>query len=316
MILFTAKNEPGEEYIRKINKKIYNIFAQNLKDDTVFLDTTWLEYDDRLIDFVNSNKSKKFLLFSGMDWENTFCRKEPNKFLQENVDYEYIGNSHNEFYFSFWLEFAKEFFPVIKPNFIAEKYFMCLNRTPKSHRNYIVEGLYERDLQSKGIISLGSPTTYHQASKKLKTPITLNNELNIPNDISTFGPLELWEKYFFNVVNETTVHSNTFISEKTLKPILGYKPFMILGDQNLYKILHSWGIDTFDDIFGIGYEKSEWQDRANWIIEITEQLCSESLHQLQKLYYKLEQRLKNNVSFLRQQQEKNYQKMVEISKKF
>ena len=50
------------------------------------------------------------------------------------------------------------------------------------------------------------------------------------------------------VVTETTIHSDVLLSEKTFKPIIGLRPFLILGDQNLYKKLVEMGFDVFEDM--------------------------------------------------------------------
>ena len=80
-----------------------------------------------------------------------------------------------------------------------------------------------------------------------------------------------------NIVSETTTGSQdkgVFISEKTFKPIIGKRPFIVLGDYNLYKKLHDWGIDTFDDILGDGYKEKSPLDRVEWIINTVKELKS------------------------------------------
>ena len=51
---------------------------------------------------------------------------------------------------------------------------------------------------------------------------------DIPCDVTSLGHPDNWQSFFVNVVVETAPGAMDFISEKTLKPILGYKPFIIL----------------------------------------------------------------------------------------
>jgi len=119
------------------------------------------------------------------------------------------------------------------------------------------------------------------------------NFQNPPNDIYSLGDPDIWSKIFINVIVETTKHTNVFLSEKTWKPIIGLRPFLILGDDQLYPKLKELGYDTFDDIFGTWWHKPLWQDRARSIIDILQQF-GEQEKDLNKLYLHLHPRLLYN----------------------
>ena len=60
------------------------------------------------------------------------------------------------------------------------------------------------------------------------------NDNHLANDIISLGDPNYWNKHFCAVVTESVMHSDVFLSEKTFKPLIGLRPFIILGDGGLY----------------------------------------------------------------------------------
>lgn len=301
-----------------------------LSPDTAFINTTWLEKDSQLKKLV-SLKPKKAICYSSVDWENSVCRKEPNNFIKGNVpNTVYIGNTNNSYYFNFWMDFVfehKEKFQSFDTFDLNDniKTFMCLNRKPHEHRIELVKKIFDNRLDKEGLLSLGifeKPVPWDY--KGLDVPIKLENDIvneegneavagtagGITNDITGLGHKNNWNSHFLHIVSETTVHTDVFISEKTFKPILGLRPFMVLGDDNVYQKLHEWGFDTFDDILGTGYKGQYHTDRINWIIDVLTELTREnSLHKLLK---KLHPRLIENRKVFFSVAKKNRQKIQKL----
>ena len=311
--------------IKTQTNNIRDIFSI-INDDCVFYDTTWLEIDDVVREFIDTNKNKTFLMYSGMDWHNQICRADAWQYF-DNIHTIPIGNIYTKYYFSFWLEFTNNYSDDIPFADDIRKHFMCLNRKPAFHRVYLCEKLYEYGLEHYGFISLGTPDEYNPPSKILTQPILLEKDIvnidgdeitynAISNDISTIGNIDNWRQHFLNIVTETTIHTDVFISEKTLKPILGYKPFIILGDNRIYDKLHEWGIDTFDELFGTGYKQKWWEQRVDWIVNVTASLSKEHTRSLQNLYNDLLPRLKANRENLLYARTKNLQTIHDIAKEF
>jgi len=314
--------------IANITRQIHSCFAEIDNDEYVLFDLTWLEINEKTKKFINQNKDKTFLLYSGMDWHNEECRAAGYRYIKNNVrEIIPIGNYDGENYFSFWLEFCRQNFDDIPYNHNIKKPYMCLNRKLHRHRVELVELLHHKNLIKHGFVSLGTPDEY-SAPTFLKTPILLQNDIvneegdeactynAVTNDISSFGLLDNWYGHFLNVVTETVIHTDVFISEKTFKPILGYKPFVILGDDNLYNKLHEWGIDTFDDLLGTGYKNKSYTDRIEWIVSVIEEMSKKSTRDLQTLHVSLWPRLKKNKQRLVEQQIKNANDIVNIAEKF
>ncbi len=263
----------------------------------LFINSIWGEVDSTLIELVKQRPSRA-IVYSGMDWENTVCRKEFHDYINKNIkNVIYIGNSEGIGYFSYWLFFVKKYFPLYPIEQVELKdpkyLFMCLNRKRHLHRVELVERLKKENIIEHGIVSLGGNPEKNIPQLNLNADITKtdgNNATNyktgdIPNDISSVGNLTNWNRSLINIVTETTTHTETFISEKTWKPIIGLRPFMIVGDNKIYNYLKEYGIDTFDDIFGTGYEDPIVENRIEWVINNLKKYSNTNLVEMYKQLY-------------------------------
>lgn len=305
---FTPQNIIGQH-----DRVIKNIIMYQLSEDDVFINTTWLEVDDNLKHIADKNKNA--ICYSGPDWENTICRKKQNEFIDDNFKDVYrVGNTRGDYYFSFWLDFVFNHLPAYQKfdpyKFKNIKTFMCLNRKPHEHRVELINQI--NSLKRHGIVSLGgeTPILLDIDVKNQEGDNSVGGKVGITNDITGLGHKDNWNAHFLNVVTETTIHSDVFISEKTLKPIIGKRPFIILGDFKLYSILHSWGIDTFDDLFGKGYLKRWHTDRIDWIQNVLESLTKEK--KLDSLLNSLKPRLEKNYTALCQAYVENKEKIENL----
>ena len=279
--------------IRKdLEVEFFKHILSNCYPTDLFINSTWGEVDNLLIELIN-RKPKRAVIYSGMDWENTVCRKIFHEYIKSNVkDIIYIGNSDGIGYFSFWLFFIEKHFllyslkelELINPEYL----YMCLNRKRHSHRVQIVKRLKEELLLEHGIVSLGGDSGMRvgiDIKAREDTEGSDYNTKDIPNDICSIGHLANWNKCLINIVTETTTHTNTFFSEKTWKPIIGLRPFMIVGDRKIYSYLKEYGIDTFDDIFGTGYQDPIVEKRIEWVIDNLKRYSNTNLVEMYKQLY-------------------------------
>lgn len=327
-----------------VDDYIKNIFKEYSSDNVAMFDTVWhFRYVDEIVDFFNRNQNKHILALSASD-PFPFQPREPFR-QYDNLVYEklathaegvtYVGNVYTENYFSFWLEFFRHHhhgrFEFDYNSVDIEKVYMTLNRKPHDHRVELVSQLYANNLQQDGFISLGYHSHDGRDYKDLPVPILLEDDVvneegnkavlgNVPGiscDISSLGSIDNWKKFFVNVVAETNIGTVDFISEKSLKPIMGYKPFIIFGCTAQYEILHKWGIDTFDDIFGFDYADSRWPiDTTVQCKKITNILQDLKKENLNLLYKSLLPRLIENRKALINAMEENHNQIIETAKKF
>ena len=305
--------------------KIMKTLDLQISDDTVIIPTHWLGDSEKVYEFCELNRTKtNCLLLSTIDWENTICRKPANDRLKDIIPNPiYIGNTYGDNYFSFWLDFVFTHFPTPQKTIAISKPFMSLNRMPKGHREHFALELYNNNLLNKGIVSFGKSTNL-----PFETPLIIKDDIvnaigdeswggdnpSITNDITSFGNDNIWSSFFVNVVTESVIHTDVFLSEKTFKPILGFKPFMILGDNKVYQVLHNWGIDTFDDIFGTGYNAPFHDERINWIIHNLKWVVKDK--HLDKLYKDIHPRLVHNRYALQLAYINNHIRIEDIAKKY
>jgi hypothetical protein len=147
-----------------------------------------------------------------------------------------------------------------------DKLFLCYNRKPKPHRIQLVEKIYQNKLEQYGIITLGKNDMNYDVSQGITTDLYLTiddpvenyshngkflvhkNFGGVPYDLCSLGRLDIWQTHFLNIASETEFlpWDNLFVTEKTWKPIIGMRPFVVNGQTPLYKWLRDHGFRTFN----------------------------------------------------------------------
>lgn len=321
--------------IGNLSKKIVDNLLTQVDDKTLIINTSCLWPTPRNFQIVE-NKIKeitpnKIFLWADIDWDRHNQGDPLIEMLEIKYNAEWAGNFPEKYYFSFWLEFIRthsseynmdNYDPIVSES----KLYMTLNRKPHFHRVVFVEQLYKNQLEDYGLITLGTTNPEDPPNTDLPVPLVLPkeylfidnekvkrgnrqviNDLGLPNDILSLGTEYYWRRHFINVTIETTNWSSGFLSEKTFKPILGLRPFIILGDNNLYNVLHEFNIDTFDDIFGTWYRDKKYDKRINAVIDILHKFSQMSNDKLADiLYFNIKDRLENNKKKLFEAAKKNH----------
>lgn len=295
-----------------LNNYIINAVSKQLPDNHVLIDTFWLTVKDPVL--AKLDNSKIAVCYSGLDWENTGCiedRMAAHRLINARSSKQiHIGNTNNEYFFSFWTEFIRQNPKYFLDNVYIqppklEKLFLSYNNTRRDHRVFLLDQIDSQGLDGVGIISRPGSARMAQIVEQFD-----ENDRELQNvDCYSLGEPEIWSKFLINVVTESTTHSNLFLSEKTWKPIIGMRTFLILGDNNLYTKLKELGFDTFDDLFGTWWESLDWQQRARSIVDILKQYQHTDLN---KLYAKLLPRLQYNRENFKSFMIKNHNKICNL----
>ena len=183
--------------------------------------------------------------------------------------------------------------------------YICYNRKPKPHRIVMVDKLYENNLQDHGIITLGKITDdrdYYTQGLTYKY-LTINDPPenytfngryrvfkdfgDVPYDISSLGRMDLWQGHFLNIVSETIClpWDPIFVTEKTWKPILGLRPFILNAQTTIYQWLRDRGFKTFNQYFnGIEVEDVKEFEVQDSIIKVVKYLTTLSNSELMAMY--------------------------------
>jgi hypothetical protein len=125
----------------------------------------------------------------------------------------------------------------------------------------------------------------------------------------------LSQKAFLHVVTETVYnYPTTYISEKTIKPIISKRPFIIVGPSGSVDNLRSIGFKTFGDFWSEEYDDIlDPDERIMAIADIIEWICSKSINDLRNLCVSMQDVLNYNFNFYVSQFKKNeYKKLTKF----
>jgi len=109
----------------------------------------------------------------------------------------------------------------------------------------------------------------------------------------------LFQQVFLHVVTETVYnYPSTFVSEKTFKPIVNKRPFVLAGPVGSLKNLHNIGFKTFSNFWDENYDTiQDNEKRLCAIVDIIELLCNKSIRDLQILCNAMEDVLNYNFNY-------------------
>ena len=112
----------------------------------------------------------------------------------------------------------------------------------------------------------------------------------------TTAPSLLHQAAFLHVVTETVYnYPVTFFSEKTAKPILNQRPFVIVGPVGSVHSLRSLGFKTFAQYWSEDYDSiADPGQRILEILKIIDWVCEHSVTELQSLCIAMQDILQYN----------------------
>jgi len=260
---------------KEIALSIYNRFFNN-DPNGIIVNCTWGDstaaksFDTKyqqVESLVISEKISKILFFNLVDefdetWHSVI-QKSRAKLGEHNV--KLIGHSpwENDLNFQFWPIAMNRYFTRyneedLELEKIKHKY-LCYNRKPHEHRVRLYKRLKKHNLLKKGIFTLGNNNHRNSVSfsknrfsgMKDSFKVESDESYAIPNDLMSLGNLKIWNTAFLNIVTETNYQTDgyPFLTEKTFKPIIGMRPFLILGPNGTLDWLHNNGFKTFNSDF-------------------------------------------------------------------
>lgn len=192
-----------------------------------------------------------------------------------------------------------------------DKAFLLYQRKPRPHRLEITKLLIDRNLLSRGTVTLGSNENHdYDWTEQNDIPMVLTIDdrpsdykhngkeyefSGIPNDLVSIGRLDIWRQCFLNVVSETEFESwkPRFVTEKMWKPIIGLRPFLIHGQTKTYPWLRKHGFRTFNHYWPhIDVEGQE--DVHQTTLAVLEWLSAKTSQDLMSMYDQMLPELKYN----------------------
>ena len=130
-----------------------------------------------------------------------------------------------------------------------------------------------------------------------------------------FTKKEMWMDTYFSVVSETSADDRwCFITEKTVRPMIYFHPFIIWGNPGTLKTLKDLGFETFPEFFDERYDNIKNADiRMKMILNNVKRLCALPIEEIHNLYQSVIPKLIHNRNLLIKMDERKevHQKVLE-----
>ena len=221
----------------------------------------WLIKNNFTIVIANPWESKKFSLYK---------KKLP-------FDKKIIWSGDSSW---FWYKMYRRYKEVkLKFNHLDKKYdFLYLNKTSRPHRELLFNKLNEQNLLSNSLYSFLSKQI--KLDKRYELPwVDPDNYPSYGNDRDIFEPQ--FNSTTFNIVSETIVHDEVFMTEKIWKPIIAGQLFIVHGKCHYLEDLRLLGFQTYGDFIDESYDSIEsLEQRTDAVAEICRELKEKSYTQL------------------------------------
>ena len=262
------KGFPPTWKIGILEKEIFSAIKNNIKKKypdsiNLIISPVWLFpiFTKSVIEFNKFMDKNPENIFISLMSDPLISSEILNTRLGDYSKHNLFGYTDTENYFDFWAINCFRYFKKYNIEDLKIKkinnLFLNYNRKPHFHRKILVNELLNHNLDKIGIITLGTNKnlTLHENIEDFKEWGSFDagdrEKIKIPNDIHSLGIFDIWQTHLVNIVSETTF-TNTldkFVSEKTWKPIIGMRPFMLFGNEEKYQTLKNKGFDTFEDLW-------------------------------------------------------------------
>jgi len=252
----------GQEWpMKKLEQQIVKKFlARYFADDskTVLINSVWYtsEYHQQVISELRDLKPTHIFVIALLDPPNIKLEWfEELQCIVTGVGY-YPGPGFID-YFALFID--RFYNPIDQEVLLSAELidtpYMCLNRKPHQHRLRLYQVLENAGILNNGVVSMGGNppirTLADDCNGQDIAPNGGTEQYGIANDIVGLGNIKYWQRCFLNIVTETIwdIEPSNFVSEKTFKPILGLRPFLIYAPNGGINCLTSRGFEPYVNDF-------------------------------------------------------------------
>lgn len=301
-IVFSDEREGSYVYSDLFFRKFHNFIKRHkIHNKQVVLITNTSNVYEQYNKFLKSKNLKDFMV---VGWVPFLIMNESGQCISDCEKNKYKTTFNNETYT----------IPSRDDIDVKRKYhYLCLNRnSERHHRPQLVLELIKNDIFQKGKVSLLRSKGLEEFSKSNKDyqnlivnryPFVLDHEN--PEKVSQMhGYLtkkDMWLNTYFSIVTETSVLKNTvFITEKTIRPMIYYHPFIVWGNPKTLESLKKLGFETFPEFFNEEYDNIVDNDkRLKCIMDSVNKLCDKDLSEMYDLYQEVKPKLIHNYNLLK-----------------
>tara|TARA_A100000164_G_C21799099_1_gene719752 strand:- start:117 stop:1034 length:918 start_codon:yes stop_codon:yes gene_type:complete len=279
---------------------VYNKFSD---DKVTVIDTMWTE-NNELKSFVEKalGKNHKVVIMNWLDelrgeWRDEIY-KEKDVLVVKNL-WPLLKTCEQSFQTVTWEE-------VYPTNFNYD--FMCYMFKVKPWRTELHKKLKGKN----GLLSLMHERNFVEQINYTwgNTNIEpVSDDGNVVADIYSFGDMDLWRSHFLNVVSEGQhgVYYPVWITEKTFKPIMGARPFIVYGHPETALCLKEIGFETYDNEF----DHTPQPDYVSHSVEIAKVVDNLKGENLSALYENLLDKIRHNFYNWKTYANTQHNKMIE-----
>jgi hypothetical protein len=253
-------------------------------------DMLWLLYHEgrtTISELLNSIDMEKFNNIFLIDQEINLEHMPNNKI---HIWQPVVNNNPRSHTFLWWFQTVKELHEkcnltdrLVSHNAKTPEFkFDMLLGTPREHKDFVFDqittfniiddfiiGCYKANndrTEDRGNWVSGGDYEHGIGAK-------FGNELIAPEVSQCILPYDIYNNSWYTVVCETS-YDHCFFTEKTAKPILGKRLFVLIGAKHMIKNLQSLGYKTFSDIIDESYDEVD-DNEIRWGM---------ACHQIEELY--------------------------------
>lgn len=328
MIVKIFDNGWGPEFpAKQLENRLLHTWMEQFQqspEKVIVVNSVWYSQDfhqQHVVPFLESTLVDRIVLIAMLD----FAIPQPDWFSMY-APVTAVGYYDSTEFVDYWALFLDDTFQ--DPNVSAllrvdciDHAYMCLNRKPHWHRRKLYQQMESLQLLEHGLVSLGGDNA--PALKTLSEDVPVVNlapnsgteQNGIPNDISSLGTIENWQRCFLNIITETVygIDQHYFVSEKIYKPILGLRPFLVYDVNGATRWLRDRGFEPytgdFADITDLNLAD------GNNIPEFLNVLCQQPRSYWQHKFLSLNDKLLHNryrfKEYVNEQRKKLSQKIVQ-----
>jgi hypothetical protein len=194
---------------------------------------------------------------------------------------------------------------------IKPKYFDALLGSPKPHRDFVFNAVNANNLNDKIVMTYGGDWKENEFYAKdyfiwEEGTVPVGNTIGTADwaeyhgqcvHLSQIIPIKTFNETAYSIVAETDFDNTlSFFSEKTAKPIIARRLFVVFSGYKFLHNLKAQGFKTFDHVIDESYDL-EFDDakRYSMAFDQVQQLCSQPQ---QEIYEKIKDVVEHNYQLL------------------
>jgi hypothetical protein len=176
----------------------------------------------------------------------------------------------------------------IQHNTVKPMYFDALMGTVKSHRDFLYKSIIDCNLQDKIFVTyqtqgpgyLGTTGVWETDIEQFD-PTTVNGSTDVVRyqgqqiALCRILPVRVYNQTAYSIVPETSIDNRySFFTEKTAKPIMARRLFVMFSGYKFLQNLQALGFQTFSNVIDESYD-SIYNDHDRWsaAFEQVQRLC-------------------------------------------